>query len=39
LIAEGQEAGQSRKTFIYVNSRLEGNALETLLAMLEQCAR
>ncbi len=39
LIAEGQEAGQSRKTFIYVNNRLEGNALETLLAMLEQCAR
>jgi uncharacterized protein YecE (DUF72 family) len=39
LIAEGQEAGQRRKTFIYVNNRLEGNAPETLLTMLEQCVR
>jgi hypothetical protein len=34
LIAEGQEAEQRRKTFIYVNNRLEGNALETISAML-----
>jgi hypothetical protein len=25
-----------KKTFIYVNNRLEGNALETISAMLEQ---
>jgi len=25
----------ARKTFIYVNNRLEGNALETIQAMLE----
>jgi hypothetical protein len=36
LVAEGKEAGQKRKTFIYVNNRLEGNALETISAMLEQ---
>jgi len=30
LIAEGKEAMQKRKTFIYVNNRLEGNALETI---------
>jgi len=34
LIAEGKEAGQKKKTFIYVNNRLEGNALETIAAML-----
>ncbi|MGA3265878.1 MAG: DUF72 domain-containing protein [Verrucomicrobiota bacterium] len=33
LISEGGKAG--RKTFIYVNNRLEGNALETIGAMLE----
>lgn len=33
LIAEGQAAGAERKTFIYVNNRLEGNALETIAAM------
>ena len=27
-----------RKTFIYVNNRLEGNALETIKAMLEMFA-
>ena len=36
LIAEGEAAGPERKTFIYVNNRLEGNALETISAMLEQ---
>ena len=34
LIAEGKEAGQKKKTFIYVNNRLEGNALETIAAMV-----
>jgi len=36
LIAEGKEAGQRKKTFIYVNNRLEGNALETIAAMMGQ---
>ena len=35
LIAEGQAAGPKRKTFIFVNNRLEGNALGTITAMLE----
>lgn len=35
LIVEGKQAGDKRKTFIYVNNRLEGNALETISAMLE----
>jgi len=35
LIAEGKAAGPNRKTFIYVNNRLEGNALETIDAMLD----
>ena len=34
LIREGKENPQ-RKTFIYVNNRLEGNALQTIQAMLE----
>ncbi len=34
LIAEGQAAGPDRKTFIFVNNRMEGNALETIGAML-----
>jgi uncharacterized protein YecE (DUF72 family) len=38
LIAEGKAAGPERKTFIYVNNRLEGNALETIDAMLEETA-
>ena len=29
LIAEGQAAGPKHKTFIYVNNRLEGNAIST----------
>ena len=36
LVAEGQGAGPARKTFIYVNNRLEGNALETIAAMLTE---
>lgn len=35
LIAEAKKAGADRETFIYVNNRLEGNALETIDAMLE----
>jgi len=35
LIAEGQAAAPKRKTFIFVNNRLEGNALGTIAAMLE----
>jgi uncharacterized protein YecE (DUF72 family) len=34
LIQEGKAAGPARKTFIFVNNRLEGNALETLSAMI-----
>ena len=35
LIAEGKAAGPSRKTFIFVNNRLEGHALSTIAAMTE----
>jgi uncharacterized protein YecE (DUF72 family) len=35
LIAEGQAAGPKRKTFVFVNNRLEGNALGTIAAMLQ----
>jgi uncharacterized protein YecE (DUF72 family) len=35
LIAEGKAAGPTRKTYVYVNNRLEGNALETIEAMIE----
>jgi uncharacterized protein YecE (DUF72 family) len=38
LVAEGKAAGLDRKTFIYVNNRLEGNALQTIDAMLEPSA-
>ena len=34
LVAEGKIAGPKRKTLIYVNNRLEGNALETIAAMI-----
>jgi uncharacterized protein YecE (DUF72 family) len=36
LIRQGQTAGPARQTFIYVNNRLEGNALLTIEAMLAQ---
>ena len=37
LIKEGAAAGkEKRKTLIYVNNRLEGNALATIEAMVEQ---
>lgn len=35
LIAEAKNAGPGHETFIYVNNRLEGNALETIDAILE----
>jgi hypothetical protein len=35
LIEEGKAAGPKRRTFIYVNNRLEGNAIATIAAMLE----
>jgi hypothetical protein len=35
LIAEGKAAGPDHKTYIYVNNRLEGNALETIEAMVD----
>jgi hypothetical protein len=35
LTAEGQAAGPKRRTFIFVNNRLEGNALSTIAAMIE----
>jgi uncharacterized protein YecE (DUF72 family) len=35
LIAEGNAATRKKKTFIYVNNRLEGNALETIAGMVE----
>jgi len=36
LIADGMAAGGRRSTFIYVNNRLEGNALKTIEAMLAE---
>jgi uncharacterized protein YecE (DUF72 family) len=38
LIAERRASAGKKKTFIYVNNRLEGNALETISAMLEAAA-
>ena len=35
LIREGIQTAPDRKTFIYINNRLEGNALETIAAMIE----
>jgi uncharacterized protein YecE (DUF72 family) len=34
LVEEGQKAGPKGKTFIFVNNRLEGNALGTIAAVL-----
>ncbi|MCX6925346.1 MAG: hypothetical protein NT154_19365 [Verrucomicrobia bacterium] len=36
LIEEGKAAGPKSRTFIYVNNRLEGNAISTIAAMVEQ---
>jgi hypothetical protein len=34
LVEEGQKSGPKRKTFIFVNNRLEGNALATIAAVV-----
>jgi len=36
LINEGVDTGGRRKTFIFVNNRLESNALDSIAAMLEE---
>ena len=38
LIAEGMPAAPERRTFIFVNNRLEGHALTTIAAMIEDSA-
>lgn len=35
LVAEGKAAGPKRRTFVFVNNRLEGNAISTIAAMIE----
>jgi len=35
LVVEGSEAGPKRRTFVFVNNRLEGNAIATIAAMAE----
>jgi uncharacterized protein YecE (DUF72 family) len=35
LVTEGKAAGPKRKTFLFVNNRLEGNALGTIAAILQ----
>src|SRR5262249_5774653 len=35
LIAEGKASGPTRKTCVFVNNRLEGNALSTIAALLQ----
>jgi len=35
LIEEGKAAGPKRRTFVFVNNRLEGNAISTIAAMIE----
>lgn len=35
LIAEGKAAGPKKRTFVFVNNRLEGNAISTIAALLE----
>lgn len=38
IIVEGERYEPRRKTYIYVNNRLEGNALDTISAMIEQAS-
>jgi hypothetical protein len=35
LITEGLAAGPKRRTFVFVNNRLEGNAISTIAAMIQ----
>ncbi len=39
ILVEGECYERRRKTFIYVNNRLEGNALGTITGMLEHSAQ
>jgi uncharacterized protein YecE (DUF72 family) len=39
LIREGRTTQPSRRTFVFVNNRLEGNALNTIAAMIEKASR
>jgi hypothetical protein len=39
LIEEGKAAGPKRRTFVFVNNRLEGNAITTIEAMLDRLVR
>ncbi len=36
LIQEARRSGGATRGFIYVNNRFEGNALETIAAMIER---
>ena len=36
LVEEGKRVGPSRKTFVFVNNRLEGNVLTTIAAVMER---
>ena len=38
LIAEGTRAGPKRRTFVFVNNSLEGNAITTIQAMVGPAA-
>jgi hypothetical protein len=35
LIEEGKAGGPNRRTFVFVNNRMEGNAISTIAAMTE----
>ena len=35
LVTEGKVAGPKRRTFVFVNNRLEGNVIGTIAAMIE----
>lgn len=39
LVQAGVQGGPDRRTFIFVNNRLEGNALNTIAAIVEQFVR
>ncbi len=39
LVAEGEATGPKRRTYVFVNNRLEGNALGTIAAIIERAAR
>ncbi len=39
LIVGGERYEPRRKTFVYVNNRLEGNALETIAAMIARAVK